>query len=658
MTWPINELSPSVVSIQDEFWSPRLAVNAERALFHQWQELEKSGCIDNFRLVTGEKEGFREGWFFADSDAYKWLDAAARSYATTPSPTLKTLMDDAIRLIGQAQTPDGYLFTYNQLHFPGQRWVNLQVEHELYCHGHLIEAGIAHCQATGARSALDIAIRAADLLVRDFLHAGPEQTPGHEEIEIALLRLAQVTYTPVYRELARHFLEQRGRVSFFPLKLARQFLSSNQRGQQIAQRRQVYAAHHPEYRSSKLPPDNVARKPRFSKARWYLNALSGRYAQQHVPIRQQTQPVGHAVRFGYLETAVALLCRLEEDATLLPALATAWETMVLRQMYVTGGIGAIPGLEGFGRDYELDPEYAYAETCAALACLFWNWEMALITAEARYSDLGEWQLYNAAAVGMGLTGETYLYNNPLTCAGGITRRPWFAVPCCPSNLSRTWASLGRYLVSYDADNLWFHQYIGSQGTVELSTPTRWVMNSALPYEGNIRIQLEPDAPTEFTVHLRIPSWAGSAWVWINEREITLLPPMPPLHNQPAQGYDPRLSRFLLLHRVWQAGDTITLTLSLPIIARQPHPRMNGYEGKVAFTRGPLVYCLESTDNPEIDVLTARVDAAALQPVWEPNLLGGTMVLRGLSDSGQPVSFIPYMLWANRGEARMQVWVYA
>lgn len=653
MTTTPNELPASAVSIQDDFWSSRLAVNAQRALFHQWQELEKSGCIDNFRLVTGEKEGFREGWFFADSDAYKWLDAAARSYAITPSPALKTLMDDCIRLIGQAQTPDGYLFTYNQLHFPGQRWVNLQVEHELYCHGHLIEAGISHFQAIGERTALDIAIRAADPLVRDFRHAGPEQTPGHEEIEIALLRLAQVTYTPVYLELARHFLEQRGRIPFFPLKLARQFLSSNRRGQQIAQRRQVYSASHPEYASSKLPPDNVARKPRFSKARWYLNALSGHYAQQHTPIRQQTKPVGHAVRFGYLETAVAMLCRIEEDATLLPALATAWEQMVLRQMYVTGGLGAIPGLEGFGRDYELDPEYAYAETCAALACLFWNWEMALITAEARYSDLLEWQLYNAAAVGMGLTGETYLYNNPLTCSGGITRRPWFAVPCCPSNLSRTWASLGRYLVSYDADNLWFHQYVGSQGTIELSTPTRWVMNSTLPYEGNIRIQLEPSAPTELTVHLRIPSWAGEAEVRVNGEKV-VVPPAAAYPDAPAQGYDPRLSRFLSLRRIWQAGDTITLTLTLPIITRQPHSLMKGYEGKVAFTRGPLVYCLESVDNPEIDVLTAKVDAAALQSAWQPDLFGGTMVLRGLNNTGQPVTFIPYMLWANRGEAQMQV----
>ena len=335
----------------------------------------------------------------------------------------------------------------------------------------------------------------------------------------------------------------------------------------------------------------------------------------HAPLRQQTKPVGHAVRFGYLETATAMLCRLQEDDTLLPALRAAWVWMVLRQMYVTGGIGAIPGLEGFGGDYELDPEYAYAETCAALACLFWNWEMALITAQPQYSDLFEWQLYNAAAVGMGLTGDNYLYNNPLSCRGGITRRPWFAVPCCPSNLSRTWASLGRYLVSYDSENLWFHQYIGSQATVAMASSVTWTIEAAMPYVGNIRIRLEPATPTAFTVHLRIPSWAGASWIWVNERDITVLPPVPAAAyaEAPAQGYDPHHSRFFSLQRVWQSGDTITLTFNLPIVVRQPHPLMDGYEGKVAISRGPLVYCLESVDNPGLDVLTARVDAAALQP---------------------------------------------
>ena len=389
-TIAMNELTLRQVKITDAFWSPRLAVNARQAIFHQWHELEKSGCLDNFRLVIGDTAGFREGRYFADSDAYKWLDAAARIYATAPDAQLKSLMDASIDLFGRAQTSDGYLFTYNQLHFPGQRWIALQVEHELYCHGHLIEAGVSHFEATGEASALSLAIKSADLLVRDFLNAGPEKTSGHEEIELALLRLHGVTQTEAYLGLARQFLERRGHISLFPIKLAGEFRHSNDRKEIVRRQRESYAAAHPEYAVSRLPPDNFARQPRFSTVRWYINALRGRYAQQHAPIRQQTTPVGHAVRFGYLETAIAMLHRLRPDDTLLSALEQAWEHMIARRMYVTGGLGAVPGLEGFGRDYELDPEYAYAETCAALAGLFWNWEMALITKQARYSDLFEW----------------------------------------------------------------------------------------------------------------------------------------------------------------------------------------------------------------------------------------------------------------------------
>ncbi len=316
----MNELTSRQVTITDAFWSPRLAANATQAIFHQWRELEKSGCLDNFRLLTGDRAGFREGWFFADSDAYKGLDAAARIYASAPAAQLKALMEAAIDLFARAQMPDGYLFTYNQLHFPGQRWINLQVEHELYCHGHLIEAGAAHFEATSEINALNIAIKAADLLVRDFLDAGPEKTCGHEEIELALLRLYRITQTDAYLELARQFLERRGRNAFFPIKLAREFRAANARKEIVRRQRETYAAAHPAYAVSKLPPDNYARQPRCSTVRWYVNALSGHSAQQHAPLRRQTKPVGHAVRFGYLETAVAMQHRLRPDATLM----TVW----------------------------------------------------------------------------------------------------------------------------------------------------------------------------------------------------------------------------------------------------------------------------------------------------------------------------------------------
>jgi uncharacterized protein len=349
-------------------------------------------------------DGFREGWFFADSDSHKWLDAASRIYASFPTPELASVMDAYISLIARAQHPDGYLFTYNQIHFPNDRWKNLQIEHELYCHGHLIEAGVSHYQATTRTEALTIARRAADRIVEDFSGKGAHHTPGHEEIEIALLRLYQVTGHEPYLNMARQFVEQRGRNPLFGFSLLKQNSSVEARGKFVKQKKAEYLAAHPEFKPFQIPPGNAAKKPWNATLRWNLNALSGKYFQQHVPVRKQTIPVGHSVRFAYLETAVAMLAKESGDKTLIPALKQAWEHMVTRRMYVTGGIGSLPSMEGFGNDYELDPEYAYAETCAALASMFWNWEMAQLTNEAKYSDLFEWQLYNAAAVGMGLDG--------------------------------------------------------------------------------------------------------------------------------------------------------------------------------------------------------------------------------------------------------------
>lgn len=662
----MNELLPRQSNIQDSFWSPRLQVNAQRAIYHQWEQLEASHCIDNFRLLTGECKGFREGWFFADSDAYKWLDAASRLLAIAPDPRLVELVDPFIGLLGRAQAPDGYLFTYNQIHFPGQRWLNLQIEHELYCHGHLIEAGVSHAQATGREDLLSIARRAADLLVGEFLEAGPEWTPGHEEVEIALLRLFNTTGEKSYQDLAAHFLEQRGRTSGFAISLFRQNQSVGARSREVRQKRAAFLAQHPDYPPFQLPPGNAAKQPALSQFRWQVNALSGKYFQQHTPIRQLSVPVGHAVRFGYLEAATALLSRQRGDAKLLPVLEQAWEHMVTRRMYITGGLGSLPGSEGFGRDYELDPEFAYAETCAALAGLFWNWQMALATGQAKYSDLFEWQLYNAALVGMGLSGESYLYNNPLACRGGIVRRPWFAVPCCPSNLSRTLADLGKYAYSYNSDTIWVHQYFAGQLRLPLVSPVELEMQSELPWNGRIRILVRPAAPVDFTLQFRLPSWSHALRarlvpagaepaiaLAIPERGVALTAAKDAVT---AQGYDPRRAIFLPIQRRWQAEDVVELDFDLSIDLRRAHPRVKGHAGKVAVTRGPLVYCLESVDQPSLDIFSTRLDPASLRPEWAPDILDGVTILRAKTTSGEPLLFIPYQLWANRGPSQMTIWI--
>jgi DUF1680 family protein len=652
----MEEVTASHVAISDPFWTPRLLTNARISIFHQWRELEASRCIDNFRIAAGLKKGFREGWFFADSDAYKWLDAAARIHASWPAKDLKSCMDSLISLLARAQMEDGYLYTYNQIHFPGERWGNLMIEHELYCHGHLIEAAVSHFQTTEDPVALNIARKAADLLVRDFLTAADEKTSGHEEIEIALLRLYLVTRHRPYLDLAKQFLERRGKVHPFAPLILRQNSRVEKRSKFVREQRQVYLVENPDQSSFQLPPDNHAKRPFSARIRWFLSVLNGKYFQQHAPIRSQTVPVGHAVRFGYLETAIAMLHRIDPDPTLLPAMEKAWENMVGRRMYVTGGIGSLPEVEGFGRDEELDPEVAYAETCAALASLFWNREMALIHAEAKYSDLFEWQLYNAAAVGMGLGGESYLYNNPLLCRKGVIRRPWFLVPCCPSNLSRTWASLGKYIYSYDQDGLWIHQYVGNEMKMGGAKWKSVKLESSLPWEGKVRINLQPERPVDFALHLRIPSWAGNASVKVNGSSAEV----PPANNiplpRPASGYDPRLSRFMTLQRLWSPDDTVDLEFEMPIVLRRASPHLRGHKNKVALSRGPLVYCLESTDNPRMNIFTARIGPETIRVERDENLLGGVHVLRGKTGGGRDFTAIPYPLWANRGESQMTVWI--
>jgi DUF1680 family protein len=637
--------------ITDGFWRERLDVNARRAIFHQWDQLEASGCIENFRIAAEDVDGFREGWFFADSDAHKWLDAASRIFASFPDPKLAAIMDEFIALLARAQQPDGYLFTYNQIHFPGTRWTNLQIEHELYCHGHLIEAGVSHHEATGRADLLDIARRAADHIVDDFRGKGPEHTPGHEEIEIALLRLYQVTKHAPYLDMARQFIEQRGRTPRFALSILQQMSSVGSRGKFVRQKKQEYLTAHPDFKPYQLPPDNVASKPRNTMLRWLTSALSGKFFQQHAPVREQIIPVGHSVRFGYLETATAMLARETGDATLVPTLERAWEHMVTRRMYVTGGIGSLPGLEGFGDDYELDPEYAYAETCASLASLFWNWEMAGLTGEVKYSDLFEWQLYNAAAVGMGLNGATHLFNNPLTCRGGVTRRPWYSVPCCPSNLSRTWADLGKYIYSSRKNELWIHQYISSQYENDLA---KIELHSKFPWNGKVEIKITSSA--QFTLHLRLPSWSTKPQVKVNGQDEKTETISPRPEAVTASGYDPRGSRFLPITRAWSPDDRIEINFDMPIQLRRAHPKVKGHNGKIAVTRGPLVYCLESTDNPNVDIFNNKVNTSSLQPVFEESLLGGIMKIKAKSTDGQTLTFIPYLLWGNRGESKMTVWV--
>jgi len=672
------------VEITAGFWHDRLSVNSTAALVHQWQQLEASGCIQNFALAAGQAEGFREGLFFADSDAYKWLEAAARTLAHGGSPWLQSRVDDFIALLAAAQEADGYLYTYNQLHFPGQRWQNLQLEHEFYCLGHLIEAGVSHFNATGSFQLLTIARKAADLLVATFLGAGPCQTDGHEEIEIALLRLHEATGDSRYRDLAGQLLERRGRIRGYAWHFLQQSLATTRRLKARDAQRAAYVRQHPQHHKPRMPSRLLRRVPAWLPLRLACSLLSGQYAQQNAPLRRQIRPVGHAVRFTYLAAAAARLVRLTgapgpgESGTLpgnlpdtlpgtlsgsLPGsppdtlpdvLAQAWEHMVTRRMYVTGGLGSLPLIEGFGRDYELDPELAYAETCAALGCLQWNWEMLLGTGEAKYADLFEWQLYNAAAVSMSQDGCAYFYDNPLTAPAGLARRPWYDVPCCPSNLSRLWAGLGTHLYSTAGDQIRVGQYISSRAA--LAPGISLELESGLPWTGRIRLQLALDTPRQLTLQLRRPSWAGEVQLRLNGAPLVVDQNSRGEPVPTGCGYSPQGAGWLASTRLWHHRDVLELDFSLPLRLLTQDRRLPGCGGLVALARGPLVYCLEQVDNPQLGRFPPEIKTGSLRAEVSPAHFGGITILRAETPAGEPLVFIPYLYWANRGSSPMTVFV--
>ena len=633
------------------FWHKWQQVNAQSAIFHQWEQLEKSGCINNFRILAESKPHPRKGWFFADSDAYKWLEAAALILPDNPDPQLERHVEDFIQLIAKTQEPDGYLYTFNQIHFPGTRWVNLQIEHELYCHGHLIEAGVSRFHGSGAEDLLRIAIQAADRIVEDFLGKGPQHTPGHEEIEIALLRLFEVTQQESYLEMAKQFLTLRGRQTGFPLQIIKEFTSNNQRVERAEKLNKALAHAHNESGLHEIPPPNQAEKPPGLGARYFLSAFSGKLLQQHAPLEKQTLPVGHAVRFAYLQTAAAMLDRLSCQPHYLPVLERAWTHMVNRRMYLTGGIGSLPKIEGFGRDFELDPKFAYAETCAALGSLFWNREMGKLTHAAHYYDLFEWQLYNAALVGMGRDGNSYFYNNPLESDGVVQRQSWFEVPCCPSNLSRTFSNLDKDIVDADRFMLYIQQYISSRHTIQMDGhPVELEIISGLPWEGNVEIHFLKTPGEQLRLMLRQPSWSAETTVQINDEGLqkVLGPELTAL--------DPSQAGWIEIERKWESNDKVSINFAMPIRVLEADSRVKSVRGKAALACGPLAYCLESVDNPNVDIFNVELDPSEFRIEFAPTLLGGINLIKAVSVDGEPLTFIPYHSWGNRGKSKMAVFV--
>ena len=626
------------ISLTGGLWARRQTVNREVSLRRGYRMLDEAGNFHDLQLAAGSPspsgggpgEGSEyRGPLYMDSDLYKWLEAVAWELARDPNTELEQIADASIELIAAAQGDDGYVNSYYQVVEPDNRWRNLKDGHELYCAGHLIQAAVAHLRATGDDKLLHVARRFADYVGSVFGPGKRAGTPGHPEIEMALVELYRQTRDQRYLELANFFLDQRGQGVL--------------------------------------------------GAEGYRNPA---YYQDHVPIREATTVVGHAVRQLYLAAGVADVYLETGEQALFDALTRQWDDMVGGKLYITGGVGSRHEGESFGEPYELPNDRCYCETCAAIASILWNWRMLLITGEARFADLIERTLYNGFLSGVALDGRRFFYVNPLLSRGGVARKEWYGCACCPPNVMRLIASLGYYFVTggpfgsahggpFDGAHgrpagLQIHQYAPAAIEAELEPGRRVAlrMETDYPWQGQVKLTVERTDDLPWRLDLRLPGWCEEATVQVNGRPV----------EAPSGGY-------AAIERQWREGDTVGLGLAMTPRLTESHPRCDSTRGCVAIERGPLVYCLEQCDQePSVDLMDVQIDGAApLQTVWRGDLLGGVTTVEAsgyavdvgswqgelYSSAGRQnapprravrLTAVPYHAWANRGAGAMRVWV--
>ena len=607
------------VVVDDCFWRAKQEVNRASSLPHQWNECERTGRVDNFRILAGRKSGEVTRHLAPDSDLYKWAEAVSFDLNAAPETPERARLAELVELAAAAQDETGYIDTSFQLD-KDSWWTDLTGRHELYCGGHLIQAAVAHRRATGDGALLDVAVKWADYVDTLFGPGKRDGTGGHPEVEMALVELYRETGERRHLDLAVYFMEMRGK-----------------------------------------EPSVLNGSP---------------YLQDHLPIREQVTPTGHAVRQLYLASGVTDVYAETGDSDLLDTMKEMWRNFTGRRMYVTGGAGARGQGEAFGVDYELPNPTAYAETCAAIASAMWSWRMLQVTAEARYADEMERALYNCVLAGMSLDGTTYFYTNGLEHDGtsdvagirrGANRRTsahFDSVPCCPPNLARTIAALGGYVYGKgrDGESIYVHLYVAGRARIELGPKTVEIaQETRYPWDGKVEITLGPAEETKFGLHVRIPGWAESARITVNGED-------PGLRVAPGA--------YAVLSRAWKAGDKVTLEFPMPVVRLVSHPRVTCNNNCVALRRGPLVYCIESADHPDVDLFSiALPDDSDIEAKFEEDLLGGVVTLRGeaVLRPGQDelhaplgrapaeaertaFTAIPYYAWANREQGAMRVWI--
>ncbi|MBE3069395.1 MAG: glycoside hydrolase family 127 protein [Planctomycetes bacterium] len=615
----IRPLPLADVTIDDAFWRPRVETNRRTSIPHIHQMLKETGRLDALRL-TWKPGDPNPPHVFWDSDVAKWVEAASYSLATCPDAALERQVDETIALLASAQQSDGYLNTHFTVVEPDKRFTNLRDAHELYCAGHLIEAGVAHFQATGKRALLDVVCRYADYIDSVFGEGKRAGYPGHEEIELALVKLYHATGQERYLRLAEYFIDERGRKPY------------------------LY--------------DAEAKARGDTRPDW----ADREYRQAHLPVRDQREAVGHAVRAMYLYSGMADLAAETGDAPLLAACKHLWESVVQHKLYVTGAIGARHHGEAFGRSYELPNASAYAETCAAIGLVLFAHRMLQIEADARYADVMERALYNGVLSGMSLDGAKYFYENPLASAGTHHRKPFFGCACCPPNIARLLASLGLYAYSAADDAAYVHLFVAGTARMTLAgRPVTLTVETGYPWDGKVDVRLGLEAAATFRLCLRVPGWCGRHTVRINGKAVKA---------RVRRGY------VMFRHR-WADGDRVTLDLAMPVERVAAHPLVVNDVGRVALARGPLVYCLEQCDNRPPVQTVILPDRAHLAARFQRRVLGGCTILEGKALAPTPAGWkgalyrpstvppvvkatrvraIPYFLWDNRKPGAMTVWL--
>ena len=634
--YPVQPVPFTSVRITGGLLQARQATNTLVTLPFALDQCESSDRLKNFDLAaeTMRRRAAGETTFqnkpptvypFDDSDVFKAIEGAAFCLSVQPDPALAARVEGFIKRIAAAQEPDGYLYTWRTMHpdspahdwIHPQRWLkDPQLSHELYNLGHLYEAGVAHAQATGSRTLLDICLKSAELVQRDFGDGEPRIAPGHQVIEMGFAKLYRQTGDPRWVALARFFVEARGHGG---------------------------------------------------------NA----YSQDHKPVVEQTEAVGHAVRANYLYSGMADVAALTGDQRYLSAITRIWENVVSRKLHLTGGCGARAAGEAYGDDYEL-PNRCYNETCAAVAFLFWNHRMFLMTGDAKYMDVFERSLYNGVLSGVSLSGDRFFYPNPLEYDGKEVnnhghagRAPWFGCACCPPNILRTIASLGGYICAVQGDKLFVNLYAQSESTATVAgRQVKIEQTTRYPWDGAISLRVKPDQPCRLTLCLRIPGWAEgkplpselyayddpqpTAWsVRVNGQ---------PVSARPEHG-------FTAITREWKDGDEVVLDLPMPVRRVAGHPMIPATRGRVALERGPVVYAFEGIDNDNAVFEIVLPADAKVTPEHRADLLGGVTVLQvaqagkvrraeagALVTGPAQLTAIPYAVWANRGLSPMTTWV--